>query len=482
MKKVLFCLFILVFSSKILIGEDFWSKLDFDFKENLNLSAINPNNKDCYINTKTSMYSSRDFTKWDKVNVPFNLESLTKLKFTKHGFLFAIVKNDGLYRLSEYNGTWEKISSIKTNMVLDIIEVENYLFVGTINDELYQSNSDGKLWVAISKNTPISKASLMAISSDNAGNLYFASNKQDSSIKGIYKSTNLGKTWDFDEFYGNITTIVCNSENDIFIGTNNPGGEGIYICRGSMKYLSCNRGLDTNVVNEIFMNKNDEMYVSIGKKGVFYSNNYGVSWVNRSDGLSSNIINHFALDNNNYLYGTGENGIIYRSTNPMKTFKLIVNISPDTTIITHRGDTVKFSINCFTENNEKITNFDYYESFSYDLGLDFIKQVKDSLNNRYLIAKIAQWVTFENYPIAFTVRCPGAINKYTTTRIISVKLKIVDVEEEQDSKSSISPNPARDYITVSHSALDAESIEIFNIFGENTTPSNLSGLPPLLAN
>jgi hypothetical protein len=36
-------------------------------------------------------------------------------------------------------------------------------------------------------------------------------------------------------------------------------------------------------------------------------------------------------------------------------------------------------------------------------------------------------------------------------------------------------------VSVSHATLDARStLEIFNIFGENTTPPNLSGLPPLL--
>jgi hypothetical protein len=54
-----------------------------------------------------------------------------------------------------------------------------------------------------------------------------------------------------------------------------------------------------------------------------------------------------------------------------------------------------------------------------------------------------------------------------------------DRSEEKSENLNISPNPASDYITISHSALDAEStLEIFNIFGEKTTPSAFQAATP----
>jgi hypothetical protein len=81
-----------------------------------------------------------------------------------------------------------------------------------------------------------------------------------------------------------------------------------------------------------------------------------------------------------------------------------------------------------------------------------------------------------------------------------LKPKTVGVNEPKlpNSELSISPNPAGDYVEISYSpsikrglggvsssvipAYAGISIEIFNVFGEKiTTPSNLSGLTPLLA-
>jgi hypothetical protein len=60
-----------------------------------------------------------------------------------------------------------------------------------------------------------------------------------------------------------------------------------------------------------------------------------------------------------------------------------------------------------------------------------------------------------------------------------------NVNEQLNTNFGISPNPASDYIEINVGAHCnvplQEGIEIFNIFGENTTPPNLSGLPPLLA-
>jgi hypothetical protein len=56
-------------------------------------------------------------------------------------------------------------------------------------------------------------------------------------------------------------------------------------------------------------------------------------------------------------------------------------------------------------------------------------------------------------------------------------------ENFNQSSIIISPNPAGDFINLRNviPANAGISIEIFNIFGERTTPSNLTGLTPLLA-
>jgi hypothetical protein len=79
-------------------------------------------------------------------------------------------------------------------------------------------------------------------------------------------------------------------------------------------------------------------------------------------------------------------------------------------------------------------------------------------------------------------------NNLIFTGTALLKPKTVDVSEpiKPSSEISISPNPAGDYVEISYSpsikrGLGGVSYEIFNIFGENTTPSNLAGLPPLLS-
>jgi WD40 repeat protein len=70
--------------------------------------------------------------------------------------------------------------------------------------------------------------------------------------------------------------------------------------------------------------------------------------------------------------------------------------------------------------------------------------------------------------------------------IVKWKMPANTSVEDELTNFSISPNPARDYIEINVGAGSKPALmiefEIFNIFGEKiTTPSNLSGLTPLLA-
>jgi hypothetical protein len=91
--------------------------------------------------------------------------------------------------------------------------------------------------------------------------------------------------------------------------------------------------------------------------------------------------------------------------------------------------------------------------------------------------------------IHFIISFDDGIIRLFNINNFNLKPKTVDVSEPQNQNSeiSISPNPASNYITIriptekqSIASLQKD-IQIFNIFGEKTTPSNLSGLPHLLA-
>jgi hypothetical protein len=131
---------------------------------------------------------------------------------------------------------------------------------------------------------------------------------------------------------------------------------------------------------------------------------------------------------------------------------------------------------------ELFANFASNDSLIYQWYKDDILIVNTS-KPKYQIAKISL-ADFGNYYCTAQNRCNTA--KSGLIKLTYNDLSSVSINYEK-SYILINPNPASDYIEISLNSPSIKrgsggvSFEIYNIFGENTTPSNLSGLPPLLA-
>jgi hypothetical protein len=139
------------------------------------------------------------------------------------------------------------------------------------------------------------------------------------------------------------------------------------------------------------------------------------------------------------------------------------------------GNKISYSGEVFKDNqwqNEKRFSYNYNNNGNLLKGISEDFKNGSWINSKYdaFFYVNEKYKIFIGFKIEITYKDPTSIN--------------IDAVPNQLSLS-ISPNPASDYIIINVGAGSKpalmDEIEIFNIFGEKTTPSNLSGLTPLIA-
>lgn len=449
-RKKILLIFLIFLGNNLLHSEDFWKNMNFPYKDTLNRVRFSTNNT-CYVLGKQNIYKSSDLITWKKLKINFNTTYFIHIEITKNNYIFLVDFYKGIFRSKDEGETWEYIFN-KNIYYLNIIEFNKDLYLSTYGEEMYKSSDYGDTWVNISEGKPISKAvpSNFIIGSD--GSMYLSGYKPNSPTKGVFKSTDLGNSWDiFTTFPGRYGDLAVNSFNEVYLCTYNIENKGIYKSDEEMNtFAPVNEGLDSSAVYPIFINKNDEIFICTRDKNIFYSNNYGKSWIKRSDGLTNPSVNNFTQDRNNYLYTTGYIGGLYRSINPIKTFKLQTKVIPDTAIIALAGDKINFEINTFDENNKQIPEARIKIIDSLKINFE---TVYNDANGVYNYSTTVPFnIPIGTYPIKFIVTKPGSISKDTITRIVKIET-FIGVNETLNSNSDIYPNPFDERIVIENSKI-----------------------------
>jgi hypothetical protein len=134
-----------------------------------------------------------------------------------------------------------------------------------------------------------------------------------------------------------------------------------------------------------------------------------------------------------------------------------------------------------------------YNNITYNISLEYIPSDKSfkifldsSGKNSLMIANLKNF-NFEDfihlndnsYFIGFTASTGCAVEEHKIFNFNLCTIKnVLDISDKKSDYKTISPNPASDYIEINVGAGSkpalVNDIEIFNIFGERTTPSDLS--------
>lgn len=273
--------------------------------------------------------------------------------------------NSGVLRSSNGGVTWSSINNnLPTTNIQSVSIVSNKIFAGTDQIGIYRSTNSGANWYSVNDGISSFDVTDILVHGENI----FVGTK-----RGLYKSSDNGNDWSIVTL-GLITRQVINdlsiSNNDIYaVGlhdiykSTNDGLNWVSLNEGfplfsnrviakdnyllssgelSDLYRSSNGGANWYVTNvgypyedicDALAFKDNNMYVGFKplaqNGGIYKSTNYGISWLDVSNGLPNRTIFSIA-SNNNKLYA-GIYGKIYFSTNDGSNWTSVSNQLPSNT-------------------------------------------------------------------------------------------------------------------------------------------------------
>ena len=274
-----------------------------------------------YIKTNSTIKHQKSFDDggtWMPVMINDSTQ-IERLYSDEMSNLYAIDNSGVLFKSDENGSVWDTlfVPGFPSNINTLSISPSGNLYYHSYPD-LYLSTNKGILW---SLESTQAKA-LYEIEFHPNGDMYaiFLSNKT-----YIAKSVTGGVTWEevFESpispfSFPQFAAIHISKNGDIYVQEHN-GGIGIF----SDFYVSDNNGetfnalisdksynafLITNVADDIFYSDWDKIFMSKDK---------GQTWTNISSGLPSfPRINHIYIDNDQYIYLSLQNDVLYKSVVP----------------------------------------------------------------------------------------------------------------------------------------------------------------------
>jgi photosystem II stability/assembly factor-like uncharacterized protein len=224
-----------------------------------------------------SIYQNSLFSQynWDQVLLPDTI-AVKMIAFDTTGKHF-LATDKGVF-FSENGYQWEQ-SGLNDYVSLIYINEKNTVFAGM--DNLFRSYDDGVTWDLIFNSL---HGGIMSICTVGDSIICLGT------WGGIYKSTDYGQTWSLVLFAYNsevFTTIESNDEGVLFAGSINYSGDyspgGVY--RSDDNGSSWNLvGLEYHFVSSIVINSENEIYAGTrgqfytGTSGVYKSTDNGVNW------------------------------------------------------------------------------------------------------------------------------------------------------------------------------------------------------------
>ncbi len=226
--------------------------------------------------------------------------STTKGNFIFLGFSGSSMSQDTLLKSSDNGNSWVKANSgISSSTINSLAANDKYLFA-SVNGFVYRSSDTGRSWNQyFVSGLPLNEGfrSMVTIDSIVLG----ISN----STSGIYRSTNDGINWTKFGFDTTYITSIVKKGNIIFLVNSGLVGikqKGIYRSDDTGKSWICQ---NTNLIShEISTIANNSQYIFAGTQlGVSTSSTNGNSWTVTNSGLKTvDIDDIVSLDN--YLYSS----------------------------------------------------------------------------------------------------------------------------------------------------------------------------------
>lgn len=231
--------------------------------------------------------------------------------------VFANVTASGLYRSLNNGDSWSVVQSLPPNTYISniITGAANKIFLTTGDGVILKSDNNGDNWLDITSNLPDS-LQYYGLSLDQQNNLFVSVERSSwfTPLKGIYKSTNDGASW--NELNTEIAPqdMIINSKGIFFAKLGNSliksenGGNNFSQLTPLQEYV-----IDYTVgsSDEIYMHSTFNKIYKISK-----STDNGDSWTDHTGILDNQLVYELKTDINSQLLAASQSGM-YRLEAPL---------------------------------------------------------------------------------------------------------------------------------------------------------------------
>lgn len=237
----------------------------------------------------------------------------------KDSFIFLVCDN-GLCRSTNYGESW---SNILNGSFISAIFVDSFIFVGSYNG-ISRTSNFGVNWELVTNGLPGNHIKATSFTFSN-GRLYTCIDSLANIL--IYNSSNYGNNW---FLVSQDISQKCNAYSLFSIGN-------LFFCGTSLGvYKSTNYGTNWALIPGIPGNiglfgfasvGTKSIFISAWNKGVFISNDYGQTWIQRNEGLTTLYSTSIYKYENFLFLGTNYPGTIFRR--PLNEVISVKNISSE---------------------------------------------------------------------------------------------------------------------------------------------------------
>ncbi|MBL0106940.1 MAG: hypothetical protein IPP52_06570 [Ignavibacteria bacterium] len=269
---------------------------------NLNINVLRTDGINIYAGTFGGLFQSiNNGANWNLIsqNFPIPINDLIAFGDT----IFAAASGAGIYMTSNGGLNWAHISNVipYTNPV-SLSKSNNKLLASFYGGGIYSTTDNGMTWTKSNNNLPLLPIVQTLLAGDS---LTFAG----CFGNGLYKSLTKEFNWE-NSNKGLFATTILSMETcsrGLLVGSN----KGMYLTSdGGQNWVSASSFMECNYISSIVKYGYNIYAGTIGGCGMMKSTDEGLTWFPINNGLSNFTINNITISNNLIFAATNE-GIFY---------------------------------------------------------------------------------------------------------------------------------------------------------------------------
>ena len=284
------------------VGGSFWLPSNYGLRS-ISVETLKRGNSYLYAGTfGGGFYRSIDGINWEQKNQGLTDPYVHTIAVLSNNYIFVGTGEGGLFKSTDLGNTWFHPSFFSWVIFADESDI---LYSGSYGS-VYISSDFGNNWVQ--KDSGFTNVPIQCFGSCPNGYIIAGTSH------GIYISTDNGEYWELKSPDLDVRSISTNTEGHIFIAAAWGGGFHKSTNYGE-SWTQMNNGITSNFGNAIFCHPSGNLYASSLGGGVYFSLDNGNSWSSLNTGMSANSVFTLEVDNFGHLLAGTWGNSIFRSVN-----------------------------------------------------------------------------------------------------------------------------------------------------------------------